>query len=142
MPAKKSAHRLAAQRNLLIGGAILLLAGALVWWAVPSSTSTVVDVDVPELSPVAQAGQEAFQKHCAMCHGPTAGGTEQGPPLIHRLYVPGHHGDAAFVLAAMRGVPQHHWNFSNMPPVPDVGERSLQQITAYIRELQRANGIE
>jgi hypothetical protein len=46
------------------------------------------------------------------------------------------------VLEAKRGVPQHHWNFGNMPPQPQVGKRSLQQVTAYVRELQRANGIE
>ena len=48
---------------------------------------------------------------------------------------------SAFVLAAKRGVPQHHWNFGNMPPQPQVGDRSLQQIIAYVRELQQANGI-
>jgi mono/diheme cytochrome c family protein len=104
--------------------------------------STTVDVKVPELSPVAQAGQEAFRANCARCHGPTAGGTDRGPPLIHRLYVPGHHADAAFVLAAKRGASQHHWQFGDMPPQPQVGERSLQQIITYVRELQQANGIE
>ena len=94
-----------------------------------------------DLSPVAQAGQEAFQVQCAECHGPAAGGTDKGPPLVHKWYHPGHHADAAFVLAAKRGVPQHHWNFGNMPPQPQVGDRSLQQIIAYVRELQQANGI-
>jgi hypothetical protein len=29
-----------------------------------------------------------------------------------------------------------------MPPQPQIGDRSLQQIIAYARELQRGNGIE
>ena len=44
-------------------------------------------------------------------------------------------------MAAKRGVAQHHWNSGNMPPVPEIGERSLQQVIVYVRELQRANGI-
>jgi hypothetical protein len=120
MPAKRLAHRLAAERYLLFGAAIVLLAGALVWWAVRRATSTAVDVEVPELSPVAQAGQEAFQKHCAMCHAPKAGGTEQGPPLIHRLYVPGHHARVAEnredrrgeILATFQANARRRWNRS------------------------------
>jgi mono/diheme cytochrome c family protein len=122
-----------------------MLAAAIValgWLSQVDRGVTRVEVHSPDLSPVARAGQAAFEKSCASCHGLTAGGTDQGPPLVHRIYEPGHHADAAFVLAASRGVPQHHWDFGSMPPQPQVGERSLQQIIAYVRELQRANGIE
>ena len=122
--------------------AVLVVGGLLAWWLIPGATSTTVEVEVPDdLSPVAQAGQEAFQVQCAECHGLAAGGTDKGPPLVHKWYHPGHHADAAFVLAAKRGVPQHHWNFGSMPPQPQIGDRSLQQIIAYVRELQQANGI-
>jgi hypothetical protein len=57
------------------------------------------------------------------------------------VYHTNHHAAAAFLLAAKRGVPQHHWTFGNMPPQPQVGDRSLQQIIAYVRELQQANRI-
>jgi mono/diheme cytochrome c family protein len=114
----------------------------LVWFLGTGRSGEQVDVTIPELSPVAEAGQAAFAEHCASCHGPAAGGTDQGPPLVHRWYEPSHHSDAAFVLAAERGVTQHHWRFGPMPPQPQVGDRSLQQIIAYVRELQRANGIE
>lgn len=60
---------------------------------------------------------------------------------MHRVYHTNHHAAAAFLLAAKRGVPQHHWTFGNMPPQPQVGDRSLQQIIAYVRELQQANRI-
>jgi mono/diheme cytochrome c family protein len=129
------------RRNLAIVAAVVVGIGAVVWWFMPGATSTVVDVEVPELSPVAQAGREAFRANCAQCHGDNAGGTDKGPPLIHKWYHPNHHADAAFFLAAKRGVPQHHWKFGSMPPQPQVGERSIQQITEFVRELQRANGI-
>jgi hypothetical protein len=61
--------------------------------------------------------------------------------LIHRWYRPDHHADVAFTLAARRGVPQHHWKFGNMPPQPQVGDRSMQQIITFVRELQRANDV-
>lgn len=130
----------AARRNLVVV-ALALGIGAVAWWLVPDAASPTVDVTVPELSSVARAGEAAFRANCAACHGAAAGGTDQGPPLVHRVYHPNHHADAAFVLAVKRGVPQHHWSFGNMPPVPDVGERTLQQIITYVRDLQKANGI-
>ena len=51
------------------------------------------DIRVPELSPLAAAGRAAFDAECAGCHGADGGGAEQGPPLIHPIYNPGHHGD-------------------------------------------------
>lgn len=140
MPSAPSS-RAVDRRNLVLVAAVVAGIGAVLWWRMSGPTSTVVDVEVPGLSAVAQAGQEAFQAHCAECHGPAAGGTDKGPPLVHQWYRPNHHADAAFVLAAKRGVPQHHWRFGNMPPQPQVGERSIQQITQYVRELQQANGI-
>ena len=123
-----------------LGAALLVVAG--LWWFGPNrSGSGPVDVVLPELSRPAQAGQTAFQESCATCHGDLAGGTGQGPPLVHKIYEPSHHADAAFVLAAKRGVTQHHWNFGNMPPQPHVGDRAMQQIIEFVRELQVANGI-
>jgi mono/diheme cytochrome c family protein len=129
-----------ASKNVVVALVVLGI-GAALWWLLPGAASTTVDVKVPELSPVAQAGQEAFRVNCAQCHGEYAGGSDQGPPLIHKLYHPSHHADAAFFLAAKRGVPQHHWGFGSMPPQPQVGERSIEQITQYVRELQQANGF-
>lgn len=124
----------------LVAGAILVVVA--VWLLGPNAASTRVDVTMPELSPVAEAGQAAFRQHCAECHGANAGGTDRGPPLIHDYYEPGHHGDQAFVLAAKRGVPQHHWSFGAMPPQPEVGDRSIRQIIEFVREVQEANGID
>ncbi|WP_165354822.1 hypothetical protein [Tropicimonas sp. IMCC6043] len=39
-------------------------------------------------------------------------------------------------------VPSHQWEFGDMPSVDGVSEQDVARIASYIRELQRANGIE
>lgn len=99
------------------------------------------DIVVPELSAAAARGQATFERNCSTCHGRNAAGTDQGPPLVHQIYEPSHHADLAFLLAARNGVRAHHWRFGNMPPVEGVAETEIEGIVAYVRELQRANGI-
>lgn len=88
-----------------------------------------------------QAGERLFDANCALCHGEAALGTAQGPPLVHIYYEPNHHADGAFHAAVSRGVPQHHWGFGNMPPMPAVTIAQTEQITAYVRWLQREAGV-
>lgn len=138
----KKPRRLGASRSSVMWVlAIAVIVAAAIWWVLPSRTGQVVDVVLPDLSRPAQAGQKVFGENCAACHGALAGGTDRGPPLVHRIYHPSHHADAAFVLAAKRGVTSHHWNFGSMPPQPQIGERSIQQIIDFVRELQQANDI-
>ena len=106
-----------------------------------SGPAAVVDVKVPALSTIGQKGEKAFAANCAACHGVNASGGTGGPPLVHKIYNPGHHADGAFALALQRGVNQHHWRFGNMPPVEGVTRGDMAMIIAYIRELQRHNGI-
>lgn len=102
----------------------------------------LVAVTVPEkFTMQARLGEDAFNGTCAACHGSNAAGTEVGPPLVHKVYEPSHHSDYAFYIAATNGVRAHHWKFGDMPPQPDVSEKDLVNIVAYVRELQRANGI-
>lgn len=96
---------------------------------------------VPELSDVAREGAELFASNCAECHGPAAGGTLQGPPLVDRIYEPGHHADFSFHVAVNRGSPQHHWSFGDMDPVPGLSPEEVDRIVCYVRELQYANGV-
>lgn len=98
-------------------------------------------IKVPKLSASARMGEVAFNENCAACHGENAAGTDKGPPLIHKIYEPSHHADYAFQMAAQRGVTAHHWRFGNMPPVPGVTPKQVDWIIAYVREVQRANGI-
>ena len=105
--------------------------------------AAIVAVTVPDaLSSNAQIGLAAFTAKCASCHGENAGGKEGlAPPLVHEIYEPSHHGDESFQRAASVGVRQHHWPFGNMPPVDDITRGEVAMIIAYVRELQRANGI-
>lgn len=109
----------------------------------PAGGDAIVQVTMPEtLSPQARIGKRGFEAKCATCHGETGGGRAgKGPPLVHKYYEPSHHGDAAFLLAAQNGVRSHHWNFGDMPPVGGVTRSDVIAITAYVRELQRQNGI-
>jgi mono/diheme cytochrome c family protein len=114
---------------------------ALVLWRWQPEPATR-PVRVPELSAEAQAGKRAFDLYCVRCHGENAGGNAAGPALVHRTYQPAHHADVAFELAVRRGVRAHHWRFGDMPPQPAVTAAEVVQITRYVRELQRANGID
>ncbi len=86
-------------------------------------------------------GKALFARHCMRCHGPEARGSRIGPPLVHRIYEPSHHSDAAFHLAVARGVKSHHWEFGDMAPVPGVRPAEVRLIVKYVRRLQRAAGI-
>jgi cytochrome c len=86
-------------------------------------------------------GESLFNDKCAPCHGVQASGTMKGPPLVHKIYEPSHHGDAAFHMAVQRGVRAHHWEFGNMPPIPGVSEEEVSEIVKYVRWLQREAGI-
>ncbi len=108
----------------------------------PVAGGEMVAVTMPDLSGSALRGQQYFRATCAACHGPNAGGRDgKAPPLIHRIYVPGHHGDMAIRLAAQRGVKSHHWRFGDMPPVQGLTDAELTDIIAFIRAVQQANGI-
>ena len=110
----------------------------------PPEGAAMVEVALPEdLSGQAQMGKRAFEAVCATCHGENAAGRSgMGPPLVHKIYEPSHHADAAFLLAVRNGVRAHHWRFGNMPPQDGLTGAEVKSITRYVRELQRANGIE
>ena len=86
-------------------------------------------------------GEQLFIANCSMCHGVNATGTALGPPLVDEIYEPGHHPDASFVIAVARGVRQHHWQFGNMPAVPDLSIDQIQQVVCFVRQLQVAAGM-
>ena len=112
--------------------------------AEPAEGDPLVTVTLPQtLFDQAQMGERGFNAVCADCHGENARGKMGfGPPLVHKIYEPSHHADMAFQLAVQNGVTAHHWKFGNMPPQEGLTGADVQAITAYVRELQRANGIE
>ncbi|MDR3518164.1 MAG: cytochrome c [Azospirillaceae bacterium] len=131
--------------KVLVIGVLVLGAGSIASRMLVTKSDAAaggVRVIIPaRLSAKAQVGKVAFDANCGQCHGANAAGTGNGPPFVHPIYNPGHHPDAAFFQAAHQGVPQHHWNFGDMPAQPQVGDADLDAIVAYVRELQHANGI-
>ena len=131
----------------LIGAVFVIGGGFAVWQFVgaedtavghsmtPPDTSEIaeggpiVQVQLPDaLSQQAALGKNIFEAKCSECHGENAAGQ-------------GHHSDMAFVLAAQNGVRAHHWNFGNMPKIEGLTQGDVKMVAAYVRELQRANGI-
>lgn len=95
----------------------------------------------PGLMPQPAQGKRLFDKHCAACHGLDLKGSDKGPPFLHPVYEPSHHGDAAFQAAVRHGVRAHHWKFGDMPPVAGLSADDVAHITAHVRQQQRAAGI-
>ncbi len=123
----------AARRLALLG--LLLAAGG------EPRPSRVQGFDPGPVPGELAAGERAYDRTCRPCHGPLGTGTEAGPPLVHRIYEPGHHADAAFHLAVRHGVRAPHWSFGNMPPISRSQLATVAGVTAYVRWLQRSAGI-
>ena len=122
------------------GGALLFLRGEQPGTA--AIGAPLAEVKVPQLGEAELAGEAIFNARCASCHDTNAAGKDGfGPPLVHKIYEPSHHGDMAFVLAAQNGVQAHHWRFGNMPAQSGLTRADVDGIVIYVRELQRANGI-
>ena len=98
-------------------------------------------VKTPEMAPELNVGKMNYDAYCASCHGANAAGTDKGPTFLHRVYHPGHHGDAAFIIAPKQGAKAHHWKFGDMKPVEGVNDAQLESIIKYVRALQKANGL-
>lgn len=133
--------------RMLLGVVTLAACAAVLWGAatrVESQGAELVEVVLPKtLSGDASQGKVAYEAKCASCHGINAAGQDGvAPPLVHIIYEPSHHGDAAFHRAAELGVRAHHWPFGDMPPVKGLTTSDVTMIVSYIRALQQANGIQ
>lgn len=133
------------KRLILAGVAIAGL--ALLWWGGldmqgVSKVAGPVAGFAPGVVADAQKGEALFSENCATCHGDSAAGKDgAGPPLVHKIYEPSHHADGAFYLAVSKGVRAHHWPYGDMPPVAGVKMEEVAHIVAYVRGLQKQNGI-
>jgi mono/diheme cytochrome c family protein len=135
--------RLSGPSRIILAILVVALAAAGAWFLGDASEREgIVAVTVPELSSEAERGRQAFAEDCSACHGAVAEGSDLGPPLVHPIYRPAHHADFAFVRVIAQGVRAHHWGFGDMPPTPSVSSEAVPEIIAYVRELQRANGID
>lgn len=123
--------------GIVVLGAFAMVSRNTTWFDNANSMS----VNVPTLTGAAAAGQQAFETNCQQCHGTNGSGSENGPPLIHDIYNPGHHNDDSFYRAMQNGTPQHHWRFGDMPAQKQVTAVEARNIVRYVRALQAANGI-
>ena len=108
------------------------------------ATAQLVALPQPSrgLMPNPAQGKRLFDKSCASCHGIDLKGSEKGPPFLHPVYVPSHHGDASFQAAVHHGSRAHHWKFGDMPPVQGLSADDVAHITAYVRQQQKLAGIQ
>ena len=138
--------------RLILGALALALLGTAFWYFTNKSEQSaglvpagdpIVEINLPAtLSQVALRGKSSFEANCAACHGQNAvGQVGVAPPLVHFIYEPSHHGDESFQRAVALGVRAHHWPFGNMPPIEGLDRDAVADVVAYVRELQRANGI-
>lgn len=122
-------------RAMALLGCMLLGAGA--------ASAQTLQIPKPSegLMPNPGVGKKLFAANCAACHGADLKGSDKGPPMLHKVYEPSHHGDVAFQLAVKNGVRAHHWQFGDMKPVPGLTPDDVAHITAFIRLEQRKVGI-
>jgi mono/diheme cytochrome c family protein len=136
---------LRAKWLLSIGGIAILGAIGLLWLTGTLTSQRQTPSVQPSTSqpvpPQFATGEALFNTHCAACHGPSAVGTNQGPSLLARVYVPSHHSDASFYLAVKQGVRAHHWLYGDMPALPHVTQDEVTKIISYVRWLQQQAGI-
>jgi len=124
----------------MIGIAIaIVIVGWLIFGGGPENAT--IKVIVPKLSAQAIQGEQTYERVCLKCHGKNVAGSNNGPPLVDPFYRPSHHSDGAFINAITGGVRQHHWKFGPMPPQPQVKQEEITDLITYIREIQRANGV-
>ena len=139
-PTGKDARAVLGHRGARLGQATLvLLVLAACGRGRPVDSKRLAGLKAPSAH---LAGEALYNANCSGCHGLNAGGTDHGPPLVDAVYRPGHHGDAAFLLAVKLGVKAHHWRFGDMPPLPGITDADMPYVTGYVRWLQREMGIE
>jgi len=140
------------RKHLLIGACAVVAVAAYIFLrpasvddvarSAPAGRSAMVAIQMPPIKGNAAIGQRIFDNACAACHGSNAVGVDgAGPPLIHVIYEPGHHADESFQRAVAMGVRSHHWKFGDMPSVEGLTRGDVAMVIDYIREIQRANGI-
>ena len=125
--------------NRALAAGLFLLAGFGLVVTLTKKPEPPRQVPVSEDMAQINQGKKLFSRNCMRCHGPEATGTRIGPPLVHKIYEPSHHGDAAFFMAVARGVKSHHWKFGDMAPVPGVKPEDVALIVA-IRALAAEKG--
>ncbi len=111
--------------------AVAWLAGILLVASALSGCGTADEID----------GRALFANNCAVCHGPSGEGTEQGPALVDGRYLPDHLSDEGVAAAIRNGVPERQFEFGPMPASPRLDDDEVDAIVEVVRELQRDAGL-
>ena len=125
----------------MLGAAVTLLIGISVLAAVLTDSDSII-VDLTTVDTRGVDGASIFANSCAQCHGADLRGTASGPPLLDAIYRPAHHPNAAIITAIRIGSRQHHWPFGAMAPIEGLSTAQIAAVIEFIREQQRAVGIE
>jgi mono/diheme cytochrome c family protein len=122
---------------------IVAIAAAAAIVATSCGGDSRTDSEIPvQNADLVASGDVLYQASCAECHGSDLRGTDKGPSHLSVVYVPGHHGDEAFLVAIRAGTREHHWNFGNMESVDGLSDNDITAIIAFVRENQRIEGFE
>ncbi len=105
------------------------------------TTACASDEEPPDAQAVA-SGATLYEQSCASCHGSDLRGTDKGPPHLSEVYASDHHSDDSFRSAITNGAPSHHWDFGDMPPVPDLSAEDIDDILAFVRQQQATHELE
>lgn len=128
--------------TLIIYTSVAIGVAAVLFFQDNSNTGqSIAEISIPRLNTAETRGRELFDANCSVCHGKNAGGSDNGPSLIQKIYQPRIHADGAFFIAVKSGARAHHWQFGSMMPVAGVEKSEVALIVQYVRALQRANGI-
>jgi cytochrome c2 len=119
---------------------LLPIVGGILLAAAAAGAQAAAD-EAPKVPFRLAMGMKSLQSMCAQCHGNWGHGTEPGPPLMHPIDRPSHHGDQSFYRAVLRGAKAHHWNFGDMAAVPGATRQDVERILPFVRWLQAENGI-
>ena len=98
---------------------------------------------IPELSEQAQYGRTVINTQCAECHGVDGtGGSAKGPPILHPMYRRAVYPDHHFKKMVREGKREKNWRFGPMPAFPDISDRDIDAVIAFVREVQIATHVE
>ena len=90
-----------------------------------------------EVSGEFRAGQSQFNKVCVNCHGPDAMGGNRAPSLIQERFSISKYSNENIAQIIINGS-----NSGAMPSLKNrVSEKEIEEITKYIRYLQKESGL-
>ena len=93
-------------------------------------------------SPDVVLGEQRYAQRCAMCHGADLRGSRIGPSHLSSVFGPEQTTDAMFADAIRNGGRSGRFpQYDAMPAVPGLSNHEITSIIAYVRSVQRAQGL-